>query len=59
LFADGPNRPFFDFAMAQDAGDLVQGRVKPNAMGTTLARQNATSVAQMVFQFRSYLHDGG
>jgi hypothetical protein len=25
LFADGPNRPFFDFAMTGDAGDLVQG----------------------------------
>jgi len=27
LFADGPNRPLFDFAMAWDAGDLVQGRL--------------------------------
>jgi len=23
-FADGPNRSFFDFAMARDAGDLVK-----------------------------------
>ena len=54
LFADGPNRPFFDFAMARDAGDLVQGGVEPNAMGTTFAIQNATLVAQMAFQFREF-----
>src|SRR2546422_1287794 len=32
LLADGPHRPFLDFAMARDAGDLVQRRVEPNAM---------------------------
>jgi hypothetical protein len=42
LFADGPNRPFFDFAMARDAGDFVQGGVEPNAMSATFAIQNAT-----------------
>ncbi len=31
LFADGPNCSFFDFAMARDASDLVQGTVEPNA----------------------------
>jgi len=36
LFADGPNRPLFDFAMVRDAGDLAQGRVEPNAMGAAL-----------------------
>jgi hypothetical protein len=35
-FADGSNRPFFDFAMARDAGDLVQGGIEPNAVGTIL-----------------------
>jgi len=35
LFAAGPNRALFDFAMARDAGELVQGGSEPNAMGTT------------------------
>src|SRR6266849_5342978 len=54
LFADGPHRPLFDFAMARDAGDLVQCRVEPNAMGSTLAIQNATMEPQMAFQFREF-----
>src|SRR5437879_9476554 len=54
LFADGPHRPFLDFTMARDAGDLVQRRVEPNAMGSTLAIQNATMEPQMAFQFREF-----
>src|SRR3989454_2309134 len=54
LLADGPHRPFLDFAMARDAGDLVQRRVEPNAMGSALAIQNATMVAQMAFQLREF-----
>ena len=38
--------------MARDAGDLVQRRVEPNTMGSTLAIQNATMVTQMAFQLR-------
>src|SRR3989442_6349504 len=45
LFADGPHRHFLDFAMARDAGDLVQRRVEPNTMGSTLAIQSATVLA--------------
>jgi len=37
LFADGPSRSFFDFAVARDAGDLVQGGVEPNAVGAGFA----------------------
>src|SRR5260370_35620714 len=54
LFADGPHRSLFDFTMARDAGDLVQGRVEPNTMGSTLAIQNATMEPQMAFQFREF-----
>src|SRR2546422_8324165 len=50
LLADGPHRPFLDFAMARDAGDLVQRRVEPNAMGSALAIQNATMEPQVAFQ---------
>ena len=46
--------PFLDFAMAWDAGDLVQRGVEPNAMGSTLAIQNATMEPQMAFQFREF-----
>src|SRR5437667_1669509 len=40
--------------MARDAGDLVQRRVEPNTMGSALAIQNATMVAQMAFQLREF-----
>src|SRR6266446_4006670 len=54
LFADGPHSSFLDFTMAGDAGDLVQRRVEPNAMGSTLAIQSATVLAQMASQFREF-----
>src|SRR6202022_311958 len=54
LLADGPHRPFLDFAMARDAGDLMQRWVEPNTMGGTLAVQNATMEPQMAFQFREF-----
>src|SRR6266566_8652320 len=54
LLADGPHRPFLDFAMAWDAGDLVQRRVEPNTMGRALAIQNATMEPQVAFQFREF-----
>src|SRR5260370_39559449 len=54
LLADGPHAPFLDCAMARDAGDLVQRRVEPNTMGSTLAIQNATMEPQMAFQFREF-----
>src|SRR6266436_4928471 len=54
LFADGPHSSFLDFTMARDAGYLVQRRVEPNTVGSTLAIQNATVLAQMAFQFREF-----
>src|SRR5882762_2121766 len=54
LFTNGPHCSFLDFAMAWDAGDLVQGRIKPNTMGSTLAIQNATILAQVAFQLREF-----
>jgi hypothetical protein len=39
LLADGPDRPPLDFAMARNTGDLVQRRVEPNAVGSTLTTQ--------------------
>ena len=54
LLADGPDRPLLDFAMARNTGDLVQRRVEPNAVGSTLTIQHAAVVAQMTFQFRKF-----
>jgi hypothetical protein len=38
LFADGPNRALFEFAMVRDAGDLVRSRAGLSAVRAAFGR---------------------
>ena len=49
-----PHCSFLDFAMGRDAGDLVQRRIDPNTMGSSLAIPSATMLAPRAFQLREF-----
>ena len=52
LFADSADRPFLNFAMTRDAGNLPALRVEPNSMGAALSEEDATLLTQVSLQVR-------
>ena len=51
LPANPANGTFLDFAVARHAGDLPIGRIEPDRMRPTLAKENTSLLAQVPLEF--------
>ncbi len=54
LAADGARSAFLDFAMPRNRGDFAVGRVLPDRVVSTFARQKAAVRSQVVLQIEPF-----